>query len=621
MFGEYGACFSTCQGRNRHALCYVRRVRFDPRLCSSLSVASEARDDASVKSPGGRALHGRNCGWRTIWLAGLLTTFLGAMIARPVQAQPNETVVAVFDLEDRSDAIKPKTMKALSLNLRGLVAASKGYELVPESALRDALLGEKKESYKQCYSESCQIEIGKALAASKVVTGYITSIGGDCTINLFVVDLKKETTETAGSADSKCSEKELMEGLRAAFKGLPGGNRLDYTALLARAKQAEAEADKARQALEEAQERREREVREAWEVVVRFVSTPGIAREERIAVIEAFTADFPSSAHQEQAMSALRELRAGRDPIDVARAGASTQRACGVFPNQPTPAGDLARSDWARACRGVAPSLIPQRRMFTEIEVTALLYCDAEARCVRMSDSGEFVDTFESVANSIRDDIVADIQRMHEHMRKTGIALHSGRPQGLMQSQTILRAAADRLMVLGFDDVSIGRFLSCALTRVGTNTCEGPIECVRSCEAQVYEPPAPMSTRRTPQGVAAPKCPSVEQAATDPYIYKDVVERCFPKGVCLQRYQQIWRRCPKPVNEDRFRCLSQAEGLLQRCTAELHGFRSPVVLGAACRREAFLRADPMPGVRACDALQKRAEAGEAVSWPESRTTY
>ena len=55
------------------------------------------------------------------------------------------------------------------------------------------LLEQSKESFKKCYDEKCQIELGRQLPANKMVTTNIKKIGGKCRVAGSLYDLKKQT--------------------------------------------------------------------------------------------------------------------------------------------------------------------------------------------------------------------------------------------------------------------------------------------------------------------------------------------------------------------------------------------------------------------------------------------
>src|SRR5688572_30402220 len=79
----------------------------------------------------------------------------------------------------------------------------------------------KKESYQECFDETCQIEIGKAVSASKLVATKIIEIGEQCIITSTMYDLRTETTDRADHVKGGCGEAMLaltLEQVAAKIK-------------------------------------------------------------------------------------------------------------------------------------------------------------------------------------------------------------------------------------------------------------------------------------------------------------------------------------------------------------------------------------------------------------------
>ncbi len=131
-------------------------------------------------------------------------------------------VVAVFTLENDGAPIKTRALERLSDYIGAALTASGRYQVVPKSELKAALQTRKKASYKQCYAESCQIEIGKELAADKALAGTVARFGSRCIISLRIVDLKKATEEAAARAKGGCRQDDVLESLDKALALLTG---------------------------------------------------------------------------------------------------------------------------------------------------------------------------------------------------------------------------------------------------------------------------------------------------------------------------------------------------------------------------------------------------------------
>lgn len=149
---------------------------------------------------------------------------VAAPAAAPAPKQPRAAgeVIAVFDLEDVRKSLADGDADQLTEYFAVQLSAV-GYKTVPRSQLRQRLSAEKEESYKACYDESCQIDLGKAVAAQKSVATKLLKVGTTCAITATLYDLRSETTELAASVDTRCSQEELFGGLRElARKLVPG---------------------------------------------------------------------------------------------------------------------------------------------------------------------------------------------------------------------------------------------------------------------------------------------------------------------------------------------------------------------------------------------------------------
>jgi hypothetical protein len=121
-------------------------------------------------------------------------------------------VIAVMDVEDlnaasREKAIDPSLVRNLGDQIR-IFIAERGVRTIDrgtqDKAIKDQISTMKKESYKSCYDDSCQIELGKAMAASHILRSRITRFGRRCVLNAELIDLRSEVTMAAASSQGDC---------------------------------------------------------------------------------------------------------------------------------------------------------------------------------------------------------------------------------------------------------------------------------------------------------------------------------------------------------------------------------------------------------------------------------
>lgn len=121
-------------------------------------------------------------------------------------------VIAVMNVEDiNADVAERAIDRGLVRNLGDQIrvfVAQQGVRTVDrgaqDKALKDQISTLKSESYKSCYDDSCQIELGKALAASHILRTRITRFGSRCVLNGELIELRSEVTMAAASSQGNC---------------------------------------------------------------------------------------------------------------------------------------------------------------------------------------------------------------------------------------------------------------------------------------------------------------------------------------------------------------------------------------------------------------------------------
>ena len=133
----------------------------------------------------------------------------------PVQQIPAATeIVAVTDVNDASGKFQADTLVQLTTYLGTALTRSGKYQVVPRDRLRAGLAEQKKESYRECMDESCQIELGRAVSASKLLSTQLLQVGSKCAVTANLYDLKTETTQKGAMVQTGCSPDELLDAMQ-----------------------------------------------------------------------------------------------------------------------------------------------------------------------------------------------------------------------------------------------------------------------------------------------------------------------------------------------------------------------------------------------------------------------
>jgi hypothetical protein len=118
--------------------------------------------------------------------------------------------VAVFDIQDKSKALSRMELESLTDYLATKMAEDGLFHVIPREEIQKRLLSAKQKSYKSCYDQSCQIEIGREIAAQKTLSVKIASIGSSCIVTAALYDLKKAATNATATTRGKCDTDALL---------------------------------------------------------------------------------------------------------------------------------------------------------------------------------------------------------------------------------------------------------------------------------------------------------------------------------------------------------------------------------------------------------------------------
>ena len=131
----------------------------------------------------------------------------------------SKPVVAVFEIKNEAnlDSLFLYKMKEV---IDTQLAASGKFLVVPNSEIRKALEEKVAESYRDCYDEACQIEIGKQIAAEKTLATAVKRIGSQCIVTMQLFDLRKNASENAGTAKSGCDKDQVVEAIELSLTQL-----------------------------------------------------------------------------------------------------------------------------------------------------------------------------------------------------------------------------------------------------------------------------------------------------------------------------------------------------------------------------------------------------------------
>ncbi len=142
---------------------------------------------------------------------------LGALAAPLAAAAAEPPVVAVFSVEDaRADGtqLAQHSLAALTEYLASRLSRDGKLRVVPDADIRRALADRKAASYAPCIDATCQIEVGRELAAQKSIATRVVELGGNCIVILTIYDLRTATADRSFDEEGACSVEAIQDALK-----------------------------------------------------------------------------------------------------------------------------------------------------------------------------------------------------------------------------------------------------------------------------------------------------------------------------------------------------------------------------------------------------------------------
>lgn len=155
-------------------------------------------------------------------LSHLLVVALLCSLTPHASAAGKPQIVVVFDIQDRSGRFPAEALSELTEYFATQIAQGSAYRVVPRTQLKQRLKAQKTTSYKRCYDEKCQIEVGRELSAQKLISTRIIRVGTKCAVTSTLFDLRTSTSERAASQKAVCDQDSLVAALELVATQLKG---------------------------------------------------------------------------------------------------------------------------------------------------------------------------------------------------------------------------------------------------------------------------------------------------------------------------------------------------------------------------------------------------------------
>ena len=126
--------------------------------------------------------------------------------------------LAVMAIDDQSEKLSERIKDSATILLRMHLSSSGQFIVIEEGRQKKMLMKivreQRKESYKMCYDDKCQIPLGQALSADTILRSTVTELGGTFSIGVELIDLAKEAITKAANAEFDGTEEGMAEAVK-----------------------------------------------------------------------------------------------------------------------------------------------------------------------------------------------------------------------------------------------------------------------------------------------------------------------------------------------------------------------------------------------------------------------
>ncbi len=227
----------------------------------------------------------------------MLIASAGALLVPAMARSGGGPIVALFDMEDKGSGMKPMVLSNLIDYLAARLTEC-GYQVVPQDQIRERIKKQQLASKKECFDQSCQIELGRELAAQKTLSTKILRIGDSCQVTAIMFDLKRAATENAATAGSPCEVNQLLIAVNQISSKLC----MSIKEAQRKADEGLAEFEKIRKSIQQEKAELVR-MEKAWKIVSQIANDDKVRRETRVMAVQKFLSEFQLES------SALKEAR------------------------------------------------------------------------------------------------------------------------------------------------------------------------------------------------------------------------------------------------------------------------------------------------------------------------
>lgn len=140
----------------------------------------------------------------------------------PLTAEERKKKVAVIDLIDDSATIDAAALERATQYLWEHIVAAKSFVVIARDRQKEAVLVLRKESFKECYDKTCNIQLAQRLSADTMLETRVTYFGGQYNLSMSLTDLAKVAADRGENAPFDGSEAGLKGAIDALVPKIAG---------------------------------------------------------------------------------------------------------------------------------------------------------------------------------------------------------------------------------------------------------------------------------------------------------------------------------------------------------------------------------------------------------------
>ncbi|HOA14074.1 MAG TPA: SUMF1/EgtB/PvdO family nonheme iron enzyme [Myxococcota bacterium] len=233
-----------------------------------------------------------------ILLPAILASLWTCEAAAQDSREGRKTIILIFPFQISGLSLSQEEKRELRNYLDTRLTMEGRYKVMPESQMKKDLSTAKIQSYEECYDEACRIDLTKTVYADRSLSVEIVREKGNCRVTSKIYDIAQEATEAASDVETDCDFDQVKRSMVETARQLSRSRRFHrkplFTTSPLQTVPSVASMDAAEAVQNQLLDDSDIKTYEAWDKAVAIETDLEIRPEEKLAVWEQLSRDFPS---------------------------------------------------------------------------------------------------------------------------------------------------------------------------------------------------------------------------------------------------------------------------------------------------------------------------------------